>query len=208
MNISEPIEKTNSKGITNQRREIVMVYAGGLHYNRHKTLGLLAKSIQRYNSKGNKKVFLKIFSGSKVTRNIKKELNIEGASHLFGFLDEKNLKKELNNCDIPVHVESFDQSSIESTRLSISTKIPEYLSLGKPILAIGPSNVSSLKYLKDSAYCIVRPENVYSDLKNLLEDHSLKKALGEKAYSMYRRNHLPSIVSKRLVRAIVKTMSQ
>ena len=173
------------------------LYAGGLHFKRYETLNLLAKSIAKYNlnTKG-KKAILKIYSGSEPSRDIKRYLNIKGASMFCGSLTPQELKVELNRCDIPVHVESFDRKCIESTRLSISTKIPEYLSLGKPVLAIGPSEVASMKYLEECAFCITNSDIIYEELMKFLADNKLKENLSNEALNKFNKNHNTDIYVK------------
>ena len=46
-------------------------------------------------------------------------------------------------------VESLKEEMLEYTRLSMSTKIPEFLSCGRPIFAIGNSRQGSISYLKE-----------------------------------------------------------
>lgn len=170
---------------------INLVYAGGLHYNRYKTLELLVKSIKRYNNQLNNsvKLHLKIYSNKKPDSKILSKLDVKGTSTFGGSLNYAELKNELNRCDIPVHVESFDRRSIESTRLSISTKIPEYLSLGKPILAIGPKEVASMEYLQDVAFCVNNADNLYERLSTLVTNEKLKSSLSSLALKRYNQNH-------------------
>ncbi len=65
-------------------------------------------------------------------------------------------------------MESFDKKFVMSTRLSLSTKIPEYLNANKPILAYGPDGISSLEYLKDNKLANVCTNK--EELKNNIED--------------------------------------
>jgi len=184
---------------------LTLVYAGGLHYNRYKTLNLLAKLLKRYNHEfgGNRKAYLKIYSSQKLNRKMLKYLNIEGASEFCGKLNSKQLKETLNSCDILVHVESFDKKSIEATRLSISTKIPEYLSLGKPILAIGPEQIASMEFLEDSAFCITDQHNIYFKLIRLLNDTKLHNELSKKALVKFNSNSLKEKTIGKLMKSIL-----
>ena len=194
----ESIPKENKTVLT-------LVYTGGFHFKRYITLNLLAQSLKKYNHdiKNKQKAYLKIYSNQEPSNKVLKYLNIKGASEFCGSLNAEQLKKVLNSSDILVHVESFGRKSIESTRLSISTKIPEYLSLGKPVLAIGPSEIASIKYLEDCAFCITDPDNIYSDLEKLLNDSELRKELAVKALRKYDNNHKKEIVSKKLISSIV-----
>lgn len=203
MNMTESL-KDDKEGIQNNEL-ITLVYAGGLHFKRYKTLGLLAKAIAKFNlESSDKKAFLQIYSGSQPNKGVEKYLNIHGTSKYCGSLNQVELKKVLNKCDIPVHVESFDSKSIESTKLSISTKIPEYLSLGKPVLAIGPSEVASIKYLQDSAFCITQSQTIYANFKRLLNDDDLRQKLAKRSLIKYKNNHDPDVVGKGLKKSILR----
>ena len=48
-----------------------------------------------------------------------------------------------------MHVESFNLKNKLETRYAISTKVMDYISVGRCILAIGPSDIASTMYLDD-----------------------------------------------------------
>lgn len=186
-----------SKVNINKTREII--YAGGLHFNRDKSLELLIKNLKKFNEKQsyNKKYILKIFSTQELSETEKNKFNVKNTSLFCGGVDKEELKKILNNASIVVHVESFDKKSIESTRLSISTKIPEYLSLEKPILAIGPKEIASMEYLKDVSYCIYEEKNFLEKLTNFLENEELQNELSKKSYEKFLNFHQKEETLKR-----------
>ncbi len=190
--------------------EIFLVYTGGLHFNRYKTLSLLANSIKKYNriNISKKNIKLRIYSNQKPNKSILNKLNVKGASQYCGSLDSNNLKKVLNECSILVHVESFDSQSIKSTKLSISTKIPEYLSLSKPILAIGPSEVASMEYLSEVAYCITSKKNLYVKLSEFIIDDNLKIRLSNDAANKYKNCHNKLELEKKFKSKICEILSE
>ncbi len=192
--------------MTGKRRYILMVYAGGLHYHRYKTLRRLAKAILCYNrAEGTKqKVFLRIYSSRVPGRKLEKYLRVRGASRYCGSLNPSELKQVLNSCDIPVYVEAFNRRSREATRLSVSTKIPEYLSLGKPILAIGPEQVASMQNLQKCAFCITARNEIGRRLSELLSDKDLLSFYGEKALEYYHGEYADNNVYGRLYDNILK----
>lgn len=49
-----------------------------------------------------------------------------------------------------LHVESFDKRNRTYVRYSVSTKISEYLSSNRVVLAYGPHEVASMQLLKDN----------------------------------------------------------
>lgn len=190
LNMTDSMKIENFTSEKTDNNIIKLIYAGGLHFKRYETLSLLANAIDKYNkNSSDKKAFLRIYSTGMLSDKVLRKLNIEGASEFSGGLDSEELKIKLNESDIPVHVESFDLKSIESTRLSISTKIPEYLSLGKPILAIGPKEVASMKYIADCAFCINSADNINEKLTLFLNEKILQRELSEKAVNMFVDNH-------------------
>lgn len=73
-----------------------------------------------------------------------------------GSLTKEELENRLQQCEYVVHVEAFDRKNRWITRLSMSTKISEYLACGANVVAIGPSDVASMKCLDENrlALCI------------------------------------------------------
>ena len=62
----------------------------------------------------------------------------------------------MKKADILLHVESNDLQYRSLTRLSVSTKIPEYLISGRLLLAFGPAEVASIKLLSDhNVGCVI-----------------------------------------------------
>lgn len=187
----------------NKYNKLTLIYAGGLHFKRYETLILLCNVIKKYNENSiDLEIFLEIYSNQIPNKNILDKLNIDSCSKFLGTLNKEELIAKLNKADIPVHVESFDLKCIESTKLSISTKIPEYLSLSKPILAIGPKEIASLEYLKDIAYCITEPNILYESLSILINNHKLQEDLSMAAYSKYTNCHDREVLIKNFKKSI------
>lgn len=186
LNMTESMKIENFTSKEQDSNIIKLIYAGGLHFKRYETLSLLAEAIDRYNQKSLvKKAYLSIYSTGKPSEKVLEKLNIKGSSKFLGGLSSEELKVKLNEADIPVHVESFDPRCIESTRLSISTKIPEYLSLGKPILAIGPEEVASMKFLTNVAYCICDKNIIANEITKLFNEKKVQEELKKKVYNTY-----------------------
>ena len=78
-----------------------------------------------------------------------------------GYIGRNEVFNKIVNCDVLLHVESFDEQMRKYTQYSMSSKIPEYLSTGNIILAVGPPEIASIKYLNDNNAAII-----ISDLNN------------------------------------------
>jgi hypothetical protein len=149
--------------------EIVYAYFGGLHLNRWKTLLELSKVIDSIKKDINKPIYIKVYTSED---NIKKYSDKLAYNNIIlnKSVEHKEVMQIMINSDFLVHIESFEPSVIQFTKLSISTKIPEYLASGIPIIAIGPSNIASIEYLINNNCAYVATSIVHSELKKIISD--------------------------------------
>lgn len=173
-----------------EEKEIILTYAGSLYYKRDSVLEQLAHAVNNYNQrKGVKPAKLKIYSNEDPSEEQLKRICVEGACEYGGSLNKEQLIKRLNSSDILVFVESFDEAEKEKTRLSLSTKVPEYLSIGKPVLAIGPNDIGSMEYLQDAAACVNDLTALQEILDKVLLDKDYAETIGNEARKKFITNH-------------------
>lgn len=154
-------------------------YFGNLGLGRWEILRELGIVIQKINKKG-KKAILEVYS-SVTDPNIIKALTLENGCEYKGWVYGEKYLSLLQEADIAVHVESFDEAMIRRTWVSISTKIADYLGAGKCILAIGSKELASIDHIKDVA-CIVDNLNILEEkLFKLINDIELREKNQEKA---------------------------
>lgn len=156
----------------------VMSYFGGLHLNRWQMIIKLAKlssnvTINVYSVTKPRDEILYLFQESKI--------NFKGA------VEGENLQTAIKNSDILLHVESNDLYNKSLTKLSISTKIPEYLMSGRFILGFGPDDVASMRILSDNKIGKVissslSDRQIQIELKNIIADFLLRDQIGKKGY--------------------------
>ena len=137
-----------------------------------------------------------MYSNSEPDERTKKLILVDGASEYCGSLGKDELKLKLNEADVLVFVESFDEDQIEKTKYSLSTKVPEYLSVGKPIFAVGPLEVGSMDYLRDVAICVVELSELGDKLTKALETPSYMNEVAQKCEEKYLKNHCKEIIQK------------
>ncbi len=203
-----PVPK-DRKAHTNEAMPLRLVYLGSLHLNRWKSLVLLGRALQAIQSPDGPVATLEIFCGTTPAKPILEKLCLPPAMSFSGSLDAEGVNRALETADILVHVESFDTDSRHLTRYSISTKIPEYLCQRKCILALGPSEVASIKYLggHDAAHCIssMDQEAITQSLATLLRDKPLRQAYADHAYQLAAQ-HDQGLVSAMLYEALAGTL--
>lgn len=168
-----------------------LIYAGGLHYGRDKIIIKLSNAIEKVNEGKSKKNQIKfdVYSHQEVSKKFVRTLKKNNHTNFLGEIEKSKLEIKLQEDVIPVHVESFKRRHKDATKLSLSTKIPEYLSLGKPILAIGPSDISSMEYLSETSYCIYDTNDIKEELNELfldLSEYNKKSYLSKK---LFEKNH-------------------
>ena len=117
----------------------------------------------------------------------------------------------LTRADVAVHVESFDPRAVAYTRLSLSTKIPSYLAAGRPILAVGPPGIASIRYVERHGIglTVTRPDvgEIASSLQRLA-DTDLRRELAERAERVFREYHNASEVRRRFVASLGSAAGQ
>ena len=163
--------------ISTSDNSLNITYAGGLHYNRWKVLSLIADNLKKINELSENKCFLNIYSSQKISKEIIDSINVEGASYFCGAASASQIAEIYSKADILLHVESFEKKTIASTKYSFSTKIPEYLSAEKCVVAVGPSEVASIQYLSKFTCVIDNKENISGILEKLIKDKEYRESI-------------------------------
>lgn len=182
-NVSENLRIENRSKSDNS--QILITYAGSLYYGRADVLYEVAKCISEINKTYHLNINLEIYSGQEISDKLKDKLTINDASCFCGALNKKDLKCKLNESTIVLFVESFDIDQIEKTRFSLSTKISEYMSVEKPIIAIGPKEIGSMEFLSDVAICIYDTNEIKETILSLANNINEQNEYAYKARSKY-----------------------
>lgn len=172
--------------------KLTMVYTGSLYYGRDEVLGAIADAAADYNrhtEETEKTIEIQVFSNTAPKENEKTVFERENCCSYCGSLAPEGLKRALNEADVLLFVESFDQDMQDKTRYSLSTKVPEYMSVRKPILAVGPKQIGSMDYLSDVAFCANTREEIQQALVKAVSDKALQMQLVDEATKKYEKNH-------------------
>jgi len=189
----EEFIKVSSEKSNSNRKTIRMAYFGGLHLNRWKTLSKLGETIKKMSVDGDLSISIDIYTNQTPERKILELINQPPYIQYMGSVSSDEIIIEMKKYDLLVHIESFEKKYTNKTKLSISTKIPEYLATGRPILAVGPRDISSIKYIKEigSNYVIDVMDSslIASILGNIWEDRSNLNSIGEINIGIAKKNH-------------------
>ncbi len=141
-------------------------YFGKLSLNRYRSLVDLCEAVDRINEEYNTEGCVEIYCGN-ITDEEKKALLRCKAVSLNGYITGENFADKLFSSDALIHVEAFDEISVDRVRRSVSTKIADSLACGIPLIGYGPSSISSIKHLKRNNCGLVA--STKEELKSKLE---------------------------------------
>ena len=192
MNITPSLSLPNEEINKEDNNSITFIYTGSLYYNRNKIIGLVADAAIKYNktlSLKSKPIKIKVYSNENLNDEDKKIFTRDKCCEFCGSLNVDELKIELNKADILLFVESFDIEMSEKTKYSLSTKVPEYMSVGKPIFAVGPSEIGSIDYLRDVSFCAFSEEKIYDKMTDMLSSKLEMKKKAAMAKEKFKMNH-------------------
>lgn len=189
---SVSVKKMENSYAKRNTEMVKIVYAGGLHLNRWKTISIIGECLQELKTEGYRTKF-SIFSNTEPGDKIKAAITIPPVMSYDGSLNQDELKETLNDSDILVHVEAFDRKNRTITRLSISTKIPEYMAAGRCIFAVGPKEVASIQYLQQNNIAEVctslDKRNLKEKLRGIIIDTDKRIAIGKYAQQIAVERH-------------------
>ena len=140
-------------------RELLLAYTGNIGSERWKVLCDLGRCLDGQQQKAR----LEIYSATPLTAQMQEAMAQCASIRFMGSTDAAGVREVQSRADFLVHTESFSKRAIHSARMSLSTKIIDYLCTGKPILAIGPSVVNSISFLKSHHLAVVADETVELD---------------------------------------------
>lgn len=172
--------------IRNHGDKYEFIYTGGLHLGRDKSLIDFGRILKTIRDEEGKNIYLIIYSLQRPAPDILKSFNDLGILY-GGALSQSDVKNKLSQANFVLHVESPDEEYINKTRLSISTKIPEYLISGACLIAYGPPSLSSIKIVRDNnlGLCVSSSDNfdvICRRVSNLVNDEMACRDFSYRGY--------------------------
>ncbi len=143
------------------KENIAINYFGGLHLGRAAEIMRFARFMRDKVKDSLKKSYtIGIFSFAALSEEELKELKDLGIVFHQG-LTGVELTEAMRKSDILLHVESVKKEFHSLTKLSVSTKIPEYMCLTMPVMAFGPTDVASFSVIAEA-----NPAMVINDVED------------------------------------------
>lgn len=181
------------------------VYTGSLIIGRDKTLALVADAINKVNHQtGKVKAELFIYSQTEPCEEIQQRIN-KGASHFCGHIGREEVLKVQQEADVVIFAESLEGKEANVAKLSFSTKITDYLSNGKCVLAIGKDYIAPIDYFRrnDSAIIAYTKEEIYEQINHIVNNPEIIDEYGEKAFNCAIRNHEKNMMNRRFIETML-----
>lgn len=169
-------------------KNIKLGYFGNLALGRDEMLLDLGKILMRICADNSVDAELHIYTFSRVTPNLLSQFNKNDVI-LHSGLSSDQLRSAMYQCDFFVLVENPDPKFFKLTRLSLSTKVPEYMMMSRPVLAYGPVGSGSMDFIRQYKCGIyMSTESSFEDkvclLREVLLDTDLSSGLALKAYNV------------------------
>jgi glycosyltransferase involved in cell wall biosynthesis len=162
-----------------------LVFVGGLHLERWRSLKEIGEALTYLKSEG---IHGRLYIYAPV-KDISDFSNMMAGDSvtMAGSLKLDHVADVLKGGHILVHVETFKKNIRRYTRLSISTKIPQYMASGRPLLSYGPGEVASCCFIEKNECGLVvgvqDKSELITALRKLLQDSTLRARLGAKAWA-------------------------
>ena len=148
-------------------KTVRFIYIGGLHLNRWESLLEIGKAMSELAIEGLQLECL-IYTHPHDVNKYKKLLTIPPVMKIKGSLEHDEVYRAQLSADCLIHVESFNAWDISFAQLSVSSKLPEYLAAGRPILAYGPQEVASIRYIDKIGCGLIVGQKDPKQLKNII----------------------------------------
>ena len=187
-----PIEPNIWSEISNQKinKELRITYLAKINRNTHKNLLDLSKAVEKLNENGAYIKFI-IYTPDYDEKNVSRFTRYK-YTELFPSVSQEQIPVIIQSSSFLFLPLGFDQKSIEYTRLSMPTKITEYLISKRAIILNCPEELAVFDYLmKHNAAIICKQgvNNIYSVLYDLLDNNGVVEDIVNNAYNLAINNH-------------------
>ena len=182
--------------------EFTLVYAGGIHLGREKALVQVSEVIEKLAENSEKKIRFNIYTSDSDMSMYKDLFERFGHTHFKKYVPHDKIKEVYESADALIHIEN-DLSDNGFFKYSISTKISEYLSSGRPVVFFGPDNIYLYEFLKENkiAEAVSDVNALENALRNLVSNDS-DKCAAENAVRYAYENFDTKVAKKKFYEAI------
>ena len=185
---------------------IDFVYAGGLHLGRDESIVKFGTLLQDAGKAVGMDVRLTVYSLQRPSDEIERRF-LECGVVFGGALGQDAIALRLANSDFVLHVESFEDRYRRLTKLSVSTKIPEYLVSGACLVAFGPSELASIRLVEKNSLGVTLSEcdsvmKMKAKLISVIESRIVRDDFARRGYE-YAKRHFDGELVRQQVKSLL-----
>ncbi len=161
------------------------VYAGGLHLDRWKALKTIAESIKRHINCG----ILQIYT-SEANRALYEKHFVDLPVAFMPPVPHDRVAEVLATASFLVHAEVTSAVLEGFFKYSVSTKVPEYMSSGRPFLFYAPGTLGVYQYLDENNAAILADSQTRLDtvMQEIADGRDYTEII-ENAWNLAKKNH-------------------
>ena len=174
-----------------------LTYMGNIRCNRFHSLAEIGAILDEINAEHSTDYTLQIYT-AETNEEILNCLKRYSSVKLNKFVSGEEFGKIFHSADMLLHVEAFDEESIDRVKFSVSTKIADSLGSGICLFAYGPPCVSSMKHLieNDCAICVVSKDELKEKLFLALNNGVLREEKARNALVTAQKYHNQDVTSR------------
>jgi hypothetical protein len=182
------------------------VFTGNIGDGRYQSLALLGKTLDELNN-NTRLGELHIYTPTQLTRKMREALSCDSIN-LHAAVPFSQIQMIQKEADVLVHAESFQLKQRLQVRHSFSTKIVDYLAVGRAILGIGPLSTASIKYLADNnAAFIVHDKSRFKEVVlDIIKKPEARSEVIMNAWQCGQRNHQIEKIQVGLIQELTRVL--
>ena len=168
---------------------VKILYTGNLQIGRDRSLLKVVKALEEIN-KDKIKFEIDVYTKTVLSEEMASALNC-GYCHIHDPIPQAEVFKLQAEADVLLFLEDVDGKDARTARLSFSTKITDYLSASKCILAIGCLETAPMRYFVDNGSAIVAQseDEIRQRLLEIEKDNALLEKYAKAACQCGIKNH-------------------
>ena len=164
-----------------------LLYTGNLYIGRDQSLLKVVNAVKQL-PKG--RFFIDVYTNSHLEEDYLQQIDPE-ICRIHDPIPQSEVLKKQKEADILLFLEDIDGKDAKVARLSFSTKITDYLSAGKGILAVGNPDTAPMQYFAENNAALVcgSEEDILSALRRIDATPAILRESAEHAAQAGRENH-------------------
>lgn len=182
-------------------------YIGGLSLGRLEELLKLGNKLSVLDNEKINKIHIYSFVNDS---NIIKKLNESRGIVFHGSILANEVIDVINNSLACFHVESFEEEYLNRVKYSLSTKISDVIGSNTILIAYGPNNIASTKYLINNNVGIYSNDidDLIEKIKNNILDEKKYYDIISASNKIAKENHDLNKISEKFVKVIVNNIKK